>query len=331
MSSATRWLISLSVLGAVLFWIEPHRIAAQIRSFHPGWLILALIVTAAQTALSAWRWRFTASRLGLRLSSRRALGDYYLACFANQVLPGGMLGDAWRAQRHARVSGQQGAAWQAVILERASGQVLVGLFSLVALVLIPAWRHALASFAMSSMPWLLLVLIALIAVITAVVRLVLQRWPETIASFRNALQLAVLARKAWPRQLLSSLLIVVSYTLVFALAARAIGVALPWHQLMLVALPVLIAMLIPVSVAGWGWREALAGALWYSLRLPPEQGVAVSIAYGAVVAVGATPRSSGLAASSRARLDTLSLVKIDVQVIPTAEAILKLRSLKASG
>lgn len=289
MSSATRWLVSLFVLGAVLFWIEPHRIVAQIRSFHLGWLMLALTVTVVQTALSAWRWRFTAGCLGLTLSWRRALGDYYLACFANQALPGGMLGDAWRAQRHARISGQQGAAWQAVILERASGQVLVGLFSLLALVLIPAWRHALASFATSLMPWLLLALTVLIAVITAVVRLVRQRWPETVASFRNALQLAMLARKAWPRQLLSSSLIVVSYALAFALAARAIGVVLPWNQLMLVALPVLLAMLIPVSVAGWGWREALAGALWFSLGQPPEQGIAASIAYGAVVAVGATP------------------------------------------
>jgi uncharacterized protein (TIRG00374 family) len=289
MSSATRWLISLSVLGVVLFWIEPHRIAAQIQSLHPGWLMLALTLTVLQTALSAWRWRFTAGRLGLPLSWRRALGDYYLACFANQALPGGVLGDAWRAQRHARISGRLKAAWQAVVLERASGQVLVVLFSLLALVLMPAWRHALASFAMSSMPWILLALIVLTAVGMAVVGLVLQRWPEAVASFRDALNLAMLARKAWAWQLFSSLLIVASYALVFALAARAIGVVLPWAQLMLVALPVLLAMLIPLSVAGWGWREAMAGTLWFSLGQPPEQGIAVSIAYGAIVAVGATP------------------------------------------
>ena len=289
MSSAARWLFSLTVLGAVLVWAEPHRIAAQIKSFHPGWLLLALIVTVVQTALSAWRWRFTAGRLGLPLSWRRTLGDYYLACFANQSLPGGVLGDAWRAQRHARSSGRQGAAWRAVILERASGQALVGLFSLVALVLMPAWRQALASFAMSSMPWLLLALTVLIGVSVAVVRLVSHRWPEAVASFRDDLKLAVLARTAWPWQFLSSFLIVASYALVFALAARAIGVGLPLSQLMLVALPVLLAMLIPVSVAGWGWREASAGALWFSLGQPPEQGIAVSVAYGVVVALGATP------------------------------------------
>lgn len=289
MNSATRWLISLCVLGLVLFWVEPHRIAAQIQSFHPGWLVLALTVTVLQTALSAWRWRFTASHLGLSLSWRHALGDYYLACFANQALPGGVLGDAWRAQRHARSSGQRGAAWQAVILERASGQVLVALLSLLALALMPTWRHALASFAISSVPWLVLALIVLTVVSVIVVRLVLQHWPEAVASFREALKRAVLARKAWPSQLFSSLLIVASYALVFALAARAIGVLLPWYQLMLVALPVLLAMLIPLSVAGWGWREAMAGALWFSLGQPPEQGIGISIAYGAIVALGATP------------------------------------------
>ncbi len=289
MSSAARWLFSLTVLGAVLVWIEPQRIAAQIHSFSPGWLLLAVIVTLVQTALSAWRWRFTAGRLGLPLTWRRALGDYYLAYFANQSLPGGVLGDAWRAQRHARSSGQQGAAWRAVILERASGQVLVGLFSLVALVLMPAWRDALALLANSSMPRLLLVFTVLVVVSLTVIRLVLHRWPEAIASFRKDLMIAVLARQAWPWQFLSSLLIVASYALVFALAARAIGVGLPWMQLMLVALPVLLAMLIPLSVAGWGWREALAGALWFSFGQPPEQGIAVSAAYGVIVALGATP------------------------------------------
>jgi uncharacterized protein (TIRG00374 family) len=289
MNGAIRWLTSLSVLGLVLYWIEPPRIAAQVQSLHPGWLVLALTVTVLQTALSAWRWRFTAGRLGLSLSWRRALGDYYLACFANQALPGGVLGDAWRAQRHARSSGRLGAAWQAVILERASGQVLVALFSLLALALMPTWRHALASSAISSGPWLVLALIILVIVGSIVLRVVLQRWPEAVASFSEAMQLAVLARKAWPWQLFSSLLIVASYALVFALAARAIGVVLHWDLLMLVALPVLLAMLIPLSVAGWGWREAMAAALWFSLGQSPEQGIAVSIAYGAIVAVGATP------------------------------------------
>ena len=291
-----RWLISLLVLIVVLLWIDPRQVLAQVASLHIGWLILALVVTLAQTLLSAWRWRFTAHRLGLILSFRHALSDYYLACFANQTLPGGVLGDAWRAQRHANHSGQPGAAWRAVILERACGQLLVIALGLISLLSLANGSNSESASlkllrADSFLAWLLVG--GAVMVLGLAARFALthakQRWPHLFTSFYSDLQAAVLAREAWPGQLISSLLIVGSYCLVFALAGRAIGVEAPWLLLISAALPVLLAMLIPFSVAGWGWREAMAGGLWFSLGLPPEQGIAISISYGVIVFLGSAP------------------------------------------
>src|SRR5699024_12175397 len=80
------------------------------------------------------------------LPTRRSadlVGDYYLALFVNQTLPGGVAGDALRAHRHARHSDAAGPAWQAVVIERASGQVVAVLATLSVLVLVPAWRDLL--------------------------------------------------------------------------------------------------------------------------------------------------------------------------------------------
>ena len=82
-------------------------------------------------ALSAWRWRLTAQRLGAPIRFGEALREYYVATFLNQVLPGGVMGDAARAWRHARLSRTEAmdgapvglAAWHAVLIERASGQL----------------------------------------------------------------------------------------------------------------------------------------------------------------------------------------------------------------
>ncbi len=288
-----RWLISLAVLACVLLWFEPARVAAEVSTLQPVYLLLALLITVAQTVLSAWRWRYTAGRLGLGLPWRKAISDYYLACFANQTLPGGVLGDAWRAQRHARLSGQRGPAWRAVMLERTSGQLLVMLLSLVSLLALSGWAGSGNGRAASVLPVsaadLTLGGLVMSILIGAAAVLAHRRWPQQLVTLKDDLRRALLARDAWPRQLIASLLIVISYALVFALAARAIGVTLPWTLLMAVALPILLAMLIPLSVAGWGWREAMAGGLWLALGLPPEQGVAVAMAYGVIVALGATP------------------------------------------
>ncbi len=281
---AVRWLISLAVLAGLMLWLNPARIAAEIGALEPGWLIFALLVSLAQTALSAWRWRFTADRLGLHLAPGRALADYYLAGFVNQVVPGGVAGDAWRAQRHARRSGRAGVAWRAVILERASGQLVVVALAALVVTLYPPWREGFAPALLAAGLGL-----GLVGLFGGLLAWRLRDQAGWLAHIGPDVRQALLARRAWSVQLASSMVIVLSYLLVFAAGARGIGVELPLLSLMMMALPALLAMLIPVSVAGWGLREGAAGAVWLISGLPPEQGVAVSIAYGLLVLVASLP------------------------------------------
>lgn len=282
-----RWAVSLAVLGVLAWWLDPAAIAAAVTRFSPVWLFTALGVTVIQTTLSAWRWRFTARRLGLDLTWPRALGDYYLAALINQVLPGGVLGDALRAHRHARDSGSAGPAWRAVIIERASGQVVVLAATIGVLTAVPAWRDVLSTVWTGGGTWLMPILAVCLLVAVAVV--VARRWPAQWAVLREDLHTTLLARSAWAFQLIASAAIVFSYVLVFALAGRGIGVTVAFDLLLAVALPILLAMLIPISVAGWGFREAAAAAVWLALGLPAEQGVAVALAYGLITLIGSVP------------------------------------------
>src|SRR5690606_28998264 len=99
-----------------------------------------------QVALSAFRWRFTAARLGIALPFRQALREYYLASFLNQMLPGGVVGDASRGWRHSRGAEPTtlSAAARAVILERSAGQIVVTAVAIISLALLPM-TFALAS------------------------------------------------------------------------------------------------------------------------------------------------------------------------------------------
>ncbi|MBT8489350.1 MAG: flippase-like domain-containing protein, partial [Gemmatimonadetes bacterium] len=86
-----------------------------------------------------------------------------------------------------------------------------------------------------------------------------------------------------------SFAIVASYVVVFTLGARAVGIEASTAILVLTAPPILVAMLIPVSVAGWGLREGAAAALWGFVGLSAADGVAVSVAYGLLVLASSLP------------------------------------------
>ncbi len=298
--SGSRWrrlrpVTGLMLLAAVWWWLEPADILAEVQSLSTGWALLALALTLPPLLLSAWRWRLTARLLDLTLSWRRAVREYYLALFLNQLLPGGVAGDAARAWRHSKASGRQGSAWRAVIIERASGQLAMVLLTLLVVGLSPLW-HGVLGGALSRLvsPGWLIGGIALAALLSWVVRRLVRRPPAFLKGLGADLHRSLLASAVWPKHLLGSLLVVISYALVFVCAARAIGVPLPVTTLLALVPPVLLAMLIPVSVAGWGVREGAAAFFWGLAGLPPAQGVAVSMAYGLLVLVAALPGATCL-------------------------------------
>src|SRR3546814_20020686 len=60
--------------------------SSDLRAADPASLFLGVLIVQSQIVLSAMRWRFTAGRLGMRLTRGRAVGEYYVATFMNQRL-----------------------------------------------------------------------------------------------------------------------------------------------------------------------------------------------------------------------------------------------------
>lgn len=288
-----RSVVSAALLAAVALWVEPQEIMAEVQRLSAAWVALAFAISTLQIMLSAWRWQFTAGLIDVPLRFAYALREYYLALLVNQLLPGGVLGDAGRAHRHATQAQSRGRAWRAVIIERASGQVAVGLLTLTALLLSPLWHSALGVGLVTAVGLSVAVGFILVIVSGLLLRQRFGTWLAQLPNWCQALardvKRGLLQRGVWPRQLLSSLVIVVSYGLVMVCAARAIGVELPALQVLALTPVLLLAMLIPFSVAGWGLREGVAAGVWALVGLPPAQGVAVSLAYGVLVFLASLP------------------------------------------
>lgn len=297
---------SVMLLAVVALVVDVGDVLRRLVGLDIGWVLAAAAVSVVQVIVSAWRWRYTAARLGVALPLPTAVAEYYLGTFLNQLLPGGVLGDVSRAWRHASVEevsdAPPDAAVHAVILERASGQVVMTMSAAVAAALLAIrWREIAVSSAIAVSVALAVcfgVAAAFIA-FRAVSALVRRRSPHRVDRFLDDARSALLGG-ALPVQAVVSVGIVASYVVVFVLGARAVGLEAPTALLALTAPPVLVAMLIPVSVAGWGLREGAAAALWGFVGLPAADGVAVSVAYGLLVFVTSLPGAAVLVLRPRA-------------------------------
>lgn len=299
-----RWLATIVILGLVFRFVDLSALMSRLTMVPVSLIVLALAISVGQVVLSAWRWRYTASRLGVTIPMDFAVKEYYLASFLNQILPGGVMGDVNRAWRHSKIhvqgrsecSGRR-AAIHAVALERLSGQLV--LVPVVLLVFAGLWCGGLfaghgvpAEVSLNPGYWLLAPLLLgsvfwLLWVSGKIT--VLARY---VRHLRADLYRAFAGRDVAAVQLATSLSVLLTYLMVFIIIAIGMGLATDAASLALVAalcLVLLLAMVVPITVSGWGVREGAAALLWPAAGLPAEQGVALSIGYGALIFLGSLP------------------------------------------
>ena len=278
-------LVLLAALAAV---VDVHAALAALRGAHPGWIGCGLALVQLQVVASALRWRWTAARLGQRIGARRAIAEYYLATLANQTLPGGVVGDAARAVRSTD-SAPLGTAGLGVVVERVSGQAALLAVTLAGLGL---WPALLGDRPVSGAGAALVVsgaALALGALLALAHRFGPARLRRGTRGLGRALRRTWMEDGAWWVQGLASLAIVWSYLALYATCALALGAPLPLPALVTVVPLALLTMLVPISIGGWGLREAASAALWPIVGLSAAEGLATSVLYGLVALAGSLP------------------------------------------
>ena len=250
----------------------------------------AVTLTALTTVCSAWRWRVAARALGVDISLPGAVGAYYRSLFLNSVLPGGVLGDVHRAVTHGRRAGDVVRGVRAVGWERLWGQVIQAVVTVVVLLTLPspvrpALPHVLAG-------------VACVAGCAAlVVRRTARRGRPRLARAARAvsadLRRGLLARDAWPQLTLASVLVVAGHTVTFVIAARVAGCTAPLGELVALLMVVQTAVVIPLSIGGWGLREGAAAWAFAAAGLGAAAGVTVATLY-AVLMLAAVAPGAGL-------------------------------------
>lgn len=275
--------------GGIVWFVDLGAAYALLQQTDWRWLVVALLIVQLQIVLSAWRWQITAVRLGQSLSVPTAIREYYLASAINMSLPGGITGDAARVVRARRGSTLTLAA-QGVMIERLAGQIALFIITLVGWLLWPFLMNGEAPGIGGRMMNVILgALICLVLIKALLVRFANNRVAKFVNLLGPALHRAWIADHQWCIQIALNVAIVVSYLLVFALCSYALDEPLPMAAVISIVPLVLLSMVLPLSIGGWGVREAAAAALWPLAGLSAESGVASSVLYGVVSLVGCLP------------------------------------------
>lgn len=283
MSRVPRWLrlaVGAMVLAVLVWRVGAGPFLAGALSINGLALVAAVGFGAVSTVCCAWRWTVVARGLGLALPLRDAVRACYRSQFLNTVLPGGVVGDAHRAVRHGRQSGDLGGGIRAVIVERVAGQVV--LFGLAALVLPTMASPVRAGVAALAIP-----AAAVAVVVTWLV--VLGRRRTDRRPLRGGRQRLRLNGSAWVRITVASLLALAGHVATFLVASRGAGVTAGTFTLLPLAVLILLAMGVPLTIGGWGPREGVAAWSFGAAGHGAAQGVSVSVGYGLLVIVACLP------------------------------------------
>ncbi len=283
--SAAKILISAALLYFALRKTNFSDLASRINPASIGWLAAALAVLVVQIFLGALRWCQISADCGAPLGTWQAFRYNMIGSFFNQTLPSSIGGDAMRLWLVARAGAGWRAATYSVFVDRAVGLIALALviaatlpwsLSLIAdeqgrLALLLVDGAALAAglgfLALAPIPWQMLR------------RIWAARHFFACSEIANRV---IFNRNSGPKVALLSLLVHVSTIVIAWCVARSIAAPAQFGQLFQLVPPVVLITMIPISIAGWGLREAGMGLAFSYAGIPTSEGVNVSLLFGAV-------------------------------------------------
>ena len=287
-------LVRLGVSAALLYFvlrsIDLPSFWERVKSMNPAWILLALVAYAFTQSISVWRWDRLLRAQHIEVERRRLTESIWVSMFFNNFLPSNIGGDVVRIADTAPAAGSKTLAMTVILVDRVLG--------LTALVIIAASGALVATLLGVHIPgarwlWLASALgaVAAISVIAmpqlvgkAVGRALMpvralnkpwlteraQRLEDAVIRFRNA-------PSAVAGAFAGAMVVQITLVAFYLLTAEGLSVPLPIF-LGAVLIPVsLVVQMAPVSINGFGVREAVFAFFFRRFGLPTDAAVALSL------------------------------------------------------
>jgi len=283
-------LIRLAVSAALLYYvlrsIDLALLWERVQGMNAGWIGLALASWVFVQWVSVWRWHRLLRAQHVDVPTRTLTESIWVSLFFNNFLPSNIGGDVIRIADTAGPAGSKTLATTVVVVDRA-----LGLAALILVASFGAFAASLVGIHVPGARWLWIVTAAGTALAIPVIalprlteyslkplRLLNRPWVDERL---QRLEDAILRFRASPSTIISAFggAIVVQVTIVgfYLFTARGLDVPLP-VLLGAVLIPVSLAVqMAPLSINGFGVREAVFAFFFRRFGLPIEAAVALSL------------------------------------------------------
>jgi glycosyltransferase 2 family protein len=283
--AALKILVSAALLYLALRKVNLLDLASRFDLASLGWIAAAIAVVLIQIFAGALRWREISAVCDVPLAPMLAMRFNMIGAFFNQTLPSSIGGDAVRLWLLARAGAGWRAATYSVFVERAIGLIALAVIILATL----PWSYQLIDDP-HGRAGLLVMDLAAVAAGSGFLLLGQLRWPwlkrwwatHHLYACAVIANRAIFSRTRGPKVVALSLLIHVLAVATAWCVVQSITAPVSFGQMFQLVPPVMLITMMPVSIAGWGLREAAMGLAFGYAGLAASEGVNISLLFGAV-------------------------------------------------
>jgi len=278
--------VSVALLALLFSKVDVARLWTVARTASIPWLVLALALYFGMILVSAWRWGLLLRAQHIVYPFRGLTSSFLVATFFNNFLPSNIGGDVIRITDTAPAAGSKTLATTVVLIDRGIG--LLGLALVAAMGASAGLGPAKVGPVGPGMLWAGFGVAAMLATpallnpegFTRILQPLRVLHPEWVGERLERLTAALSRFKESPAALASCFVgaIGVQVTLVgFYLAiAHSLQIPITFAQLAMIVPISFIVQMVPVSMNGFGVREATFGFYFTRLGLPLESALLVS-------------------------------------------------------
>ena len=285
--------LKLAVTAGLIYWfvlpgIDFDTVIDRMDRLSPGLLLIAGALIFFQNAfVVAWRWERVVAAIDRALPPWRLLKATIITLFFNQVLPSTIGGDGMRIWFLRGMGRTIGVAIRSVVIDRLIGflgLLLLGLLGSLYLMARledagPVWVVA-----MVSLGGLVLIVLAP-ALVGAMERLPFDRLRQGFETLAREVNLLARDRPRLARLVGASILGQLALAGAVYCLARDLEVPLDLLSAFAVVPGVMVAASVPISIAGWGVREATMVVGLGLLGVGQSDAAIISIGFGVLVLI----------------------------------------------
>ena len=282
--------LSVSIILLVVLFkkIDMAQLWATARLASLPWLVAAVAVSTASTVIASWRWNLLLKTQQVEITLPSLLGTFLISTYFNNFLPSNIGGDVVRITDTARVANSKTLATIVVLMDRVLGLIALALVAALGATAIGSLRHtaapiwpvwlwagfaggAAATTAGLLAPELLGRLLTPLTVFHP-------EWVgDRISTFTGVLTRFAAAPGTLVTAVIGAVFVQAALVLYYFAIAYALHLDVSFWDLAVVVPMSFVVQLLPVSVGGFGVREAFFSYYFHRIGQPIEDAVLMSL------------------------------------------------------